>query len=156
MKLHPVIRRLHELALEQGWRVQEAGSELHWFSPDRAQSMVVTPKNPNEANRGLQNSIAELRRRGLRIREEDTIKPAKEDDDTATNIDPFARSVAELIEQELEKRTRNLQDQVTALENDNRDLRQRLADAESDVEQRAEAAALAAVRKMLAERKVPR
>ena len=142
--------------MEQGWRVEEAGTELHWFSPDKTVPMVVAPKSPSDRNHSLANTLADLRRAGLRIRPEDTPVPAREDDDTATNIDPFVRSVSDLIEEELAKRTRNLQDQVDALRNENADLRQRLAESESDVEKRAEEAAMTAVRKLLADRRVSR
>jgi hypothetical protein len=153
---HATMRRLYELGQEQGWRVEQKGTELHWFSPDKTVSMVVTPMSPGDHDRGLANSLAQLRRAGLRIREEDTVKPAVEAEPEPEPPEAFVRELAGLIEQELEKRTRNLQDQVEALRNENADLRQRLADAETGFEEKAKAAALRAVEEMLAQRRVSR
>jgi hypothetical protein len=76
---NPTVRKLAGLAIEQGWRIEEAGTELHWFSPNKQQSMIVTGKNPGDQNRGLANSIAQLRRGGLKIKPE-----AVEEVDAAT------------------------------------------------------------------------
>lgn len=129
--------------------------ELHWFSPDRSVSMVVTPKSPSDYDHGLNNTLAQLRRAGLIVRPERTPEPPQEEVEE-TAITPFMKSMNDLFEEELDKRTHNLQDQVEALTNDNNDLRQRLAAAENGLEEKAMATAMEAVRKMLAERRVPR
>lgn len=152
------LRGLMELAREQGWRIEEKGLRLAWFPPDTTQSPVFTGSRLDTGgDRVLENVLSQLRRAGLRINGEeakrvpkDSGKPAPEPPDT------FVRDLAELMEQEIDRRTGNLQDQVTALRNENTDLRQRLADAEAGVEERAREAALNAVNKMLADRRVTR
>jgi len=163
---HPTMRELAKLALERGWRVEQHGTELHWFNPDKAVNMVVTPMSPGDRDHGLANSVAQLRRAGLEIpgrrgmpAQEEAVEPKPE----PKALDPFVSSLADLIEEELARRTANLEVLVkeaearaTALANDNADLRRRLEEQETELEAKAEAAALAAVRQMLAERRVPR
>jgi len=163
---HPTMRELHRLALDRGWRVEQHGAELHWFNPDKTVNMVVTPMSPGDHDRGLANSVAQLRRVGLDIPRRRGMPESPEQlpaQQPAAELDPFVRSLADLIEEELARRTANLESQVqeledraTALANDNADLRQKLKDCDEGIEQRAEQAALAAVREMLAQRRVPR
>ena len=90
-------------------------------------------------------------------------EPGEAPQQPATELDPFVRTLADLWREELAMRTANLEqrcqeaeDRATALANDNADLRARLKECDEGVEAKAEAVAMEAVRKMLAERRVPR
>jgi len=163
---HPTMRELYKLAQAQGWRVEQHGTELAWYPPDKSVGHVITGMDPPDRNRALANSVAQLRRAGLEIpgrrgmpaQEEESVAEAE-----AEPIDPFVRSLADLIEEEMARRTANLEAltaeaeaRATALANDNADLRAKLKECDEGIDQRAEQVALEAVRQLLAERRVPR
>lgn len=147
------LREIVELAETQGWRIELRNSGFAWIPPNGGP--IVHSAANLAPGRGKANLLAELRRSGFQDRtpangrHADRPVPAPEPPPVAT----FVRDLSELIEQEIERRTQNLVDQVTALRNENADLRQRLADAEDSMETRAKEAALAAVEQVLAARR---
>lgn len=154
------VATLAELARQQGWRLEENGTRLIWYPPDTAKHPISSPKRfSSENGHDFANILGELRRAGLQVQPtglKESATPPQQPDPPTPLVERFVRDLAALIEDELDLRTRNLQDQVTALQNDNQDLRQRLADSESDVEERARQAAARAVEEVLAARRLKR
>lgn len=163
----PKLRHLAELGHAQGWRIEHTtGGKIGWYAPTvsggRAMSTpIFTPARlikAGSAGHEIPNIVSQLRRAGLRLRPED-VEQVIPDPEPAVDPEPperFVRELAGLIEQELERRTKALQEQVQALQNESSDLRQRLAESESDVEERARQAAARAVEEMLAARRINR
>jgi hypothetical protein len=65
--LPPELRRAWKAAREQGWtwRLSPRGNAMMWLPP-RSTVLVAVHCTPGTANRGLANTIGQLRKAGLR------------------------------------------------------------------------------------------
>lgn len=129
---------LARTAREQGWRIDEAGTKLTWYPPDGTTRPITSNKTFSESGHDFPNFLGELRRAGLVVRPNGLAAPDPQP--AKPTIDRFTLELAGLIEQEMERRTRNLQDQVDALQNENEHLRSELADSKAKVSRELEAA----------------
>ena len=67
------LRPLFQLALEQGWRHRRTSNmHLQWIPPKGA--IVLTPMHLTKGNRGFENAIANLKRVGLFIKDENALR----------------------------------------------------------------------------------
>lgn len=134
----PRVPLLVRKAREQGWRVDEAGTKLTWYPPDGTTRPITSNKTFSESGHDFANFLGELRRAGLKVNTNGLAAPDPQP--AKPTIDRFTLELAGLIEQEMERRTRNLQDQVDALQNENEHLRSELADSKSKVSRELESA----------------
>lgn len=159
VQLRGHLRHLYEVAREQGWKVEPTtGGKVRWSPPDVGQAPVITGREMDESGPDLRNVVAQMRHAGLKIGDKVSPEPKAElsSNGSKPTIDRFTLELAGLIDQEIERRSQNLMDQVTALKNENRELRERLAEVETDVEERARKVAADAVENFLASRRGPR
>lgn len=60
-------RGIFDAAVDQGWRVARKRNYVAIYPPDKSHSPMMLPASGGSRNRGKENTIAALRRAGLKI-----------------------------------------------------------------------------------------
>jgi septal ring factor EnvC (AmiA/AmiB activator) len=166
------LRPLAAEAEAQGWRVEASTTGLVWYAPAGTDPAAPLPSPVYSSRRApvgreRANLLAELRRAGFRDagHEHGAANGSEPEPATGTELvavvaSEFVASLAELIEQEYDRRTANLTAQVTDLERQRAtlqgelaDVRVRLEEAEAGIEERVMDAARLAAQQVLASRR---